>query len=262
MPTSRLPSWARSLDSYEAQSGEDLANLRGSAGTITPEEAYGFESTGGGKPGRIKGTTRQNDLASMRAFRSRTALPGSPMLSSAGIDARIRGKQDAAQVARYKLWDSVMRQQRGMGPAGAPAGPAKGPAKPMVSVGGGGGTPAGLNLFDPAAASHIPQTAQSSMGRNAAMGPEHGFNMSNDVTKPNWTTSLTPPPLPGAAHISPASWMTPPSATPVDPAQMAGAMTKSSNAQYAGVATPLAAPQTDTSRLKAAMNMGSNAKYR
>lgn len=238
--TSRLPSWARGLASYEAQGNEDMANLRGSAGTITPEEAYGFESTGGGHPGRIKGTTRQNDLASLRAFRGRTSLGSSPMLSSAGIDSRIRGRADAAQADRYKFWDSVMRQQRGLPAPGAAPAPARIGPKPMVSVGGGGQSPPGLVMGIPGAASHVPQMSAPAPAAGGGLGPKF------------------------EGHISPESWKTPAVPSFVDPQRTAEAMTRGGNAQYAGggVASSSKPEQSGADRLRAAMNIGSNARYK
>lgn len=105
--TARLPSWARSLSAFAAQGDEDMAGLQGRAPVVTPEEAYGFHRVGGGVPGRIHGTTRQQDFSSLRAFRARSS-PGA--LTSDDVNNRVDARAMGNQAARYGMWENLLRQ--------------------------------------------------------------------------------------------------------------------------------------------------------
>jgi hypothetical protein len=168
--TSRQPSWARALNAYEAQGDEDMANLRGGS-AISPEEAYGFEADGSstGVPGRIHGTTRQGDMAAMRAWRNRSSV--GPTLTSAGIDSRINARQVANRNARYSMWDNIMRQQRGMGGAGIAPAPSVGGISRGVARSGvarPAGVASGVNL---ARSTVMPPTGMASAGTSPTAPP-------------------------------------------------------------------------------------------
>lgn len=101
--TADLPSWARGLNAYEAET---------SLGGDTPEEAFGFKASGStGRPGMIKGSSKTQDMAATRAFRNRTS-PGGVYPSNADLNNKFRAQDDQAKMSRAGMWDNFVRSNR------------------------------------------------------------------------------------------------------------------------------------------------------
>lgn len=101
--TADLPSWARGLNAYEAET---------SLGRDTPEEAFGFKASGTtGRPGMIKGSSKTQDMAATRAFRNRTS-PGGAYPSNADLNNKFRAQDDQAKMSRAGMWDNFVRSNR------------------------------------------------------------------------------------------------------------------------------------------------------
>lgn len=182
--TARVPTWARGLAAFEAETGEDF-------GGQTPEEAYGFTPDGSstGAPGRIHGTSRQGDMSSLRAWRNRSSV--GPSTTSADIDNRLQTQEGQRRGQRYSQWEGFMRNQRQPFHGEIRMGGDKKPWKYNAMTGKG----------EPMAANPA-QTVGSSAATAGVIGSRSSESPALPAPTPAKTTGLPSPPMTGVPPYS------------------------------------------------------------